>query len=332
MTPAQLVDRPSEWWGNGPSRRSRPARVSARDRGLLALLAAVVMTAAVLGGLALRTQGDSQAVDLIRPSGIPATVSTAAGQPHGPVTGSRSDRRPTSTSPTRHGRTVSLSGLRGHVVVLGFTDPHCTDVCPIVSQETVDAFHDLGRAASKVVFLSVNVNPYVTGGGRHGRLHATRHQLSSVPSWHFLTGPVPRAPGGVARLRHRGERPRPDGRRAAHRRPLLHRPHRAASGSWRRPWSTTGADGAAYLPADQLASWGQGIALVSRHLTTGLSPLSAPAPVGGVEPPRHPCRAVTAEAVEAAATDRARAGAAPSSGSFQKIPQPRPAARPSPGR
>jgi hypothetical protein len=35
------------------------------------------------------------------------------------------------------GRTMPLSGWRGKVVVLEFMDPHCTDICPLVSQEFV---------------------------------------------------------------------------------------------------------------------------------------------------------------------------------------------------
>ena len=55
---------------------------------------------------------------------------------------------------------MPLVGLRGKVVVLEFMDPHCVDICPIVSQEFVDAYHDLGPLAAKVVFVAVNVNQY----------------------------------------------------------------------------------------------------------------------------------------------------------------------------
>jgi protein SCO1 len=39
-------------------------------------------------------------------------------------------------------------------------DPHCTDICPIVSAECTDAYRDLGRQAGQVVFAAVNVNQY----------------------------------------------------------------------------------------------------------------------------------------------------------------------------
>ena len=246
-----------------PTRGARARRVSPRDRVLLALLAVVVMTAAVLGGLALRTR-NSDALALIRPSGIPATVTTAQANlmALSPV--------PTRPAPDFHftdqdGRSVTLSGLRGHVVVLSFTDPHCTDVCPIVSQETVDAYHDLAGAASKVVFLSVNVNPYVTTVANMAT-YSDAHHLSSLPSWHFLTGSVPdlqaawhaygievSAPDPTADVQHTDALYFID--------PQGHERFVAS------PMVDHRADGSSYLPADQLASWGQGIAAVSRHLT-----------------------------------------------------------------
>ena len=50
------------------------------------------------------------------------------------------------------GRVLPLSAFRGKVVVLEFMDPHCTDICPIVSAEFTNA-----------VFAAVNVNQYHHG-------------------------------------------------------------------------------------------------------------------------------------------------------------------------
>jgi cytochrome oxidase Cu insertion factor (SCO1/SenC/PrrC family) len=88
------------------------------------------------------------------------------------------------------GRTMNLADFRGKAVVLEFLDPHCTDICPIVSQEFVDAYHDLGPAAGKVVFIGINVNPYHT---RVADVHAcsTEQRLTTIPDWHYFTGPVP---------------------------------------------------------------------------------------------------------------------------------------------
>jgi hypothetical protein len=60
-----------------------------------------------------------------------------------------------------------------------------------VSAEFTDAYHDLGRQAGQVVFAAVNVNQYhhaVADVAAYSRAHL----LTSIPSWHFFTGPVPR--------------------------------------------------------------------------------------------------------------------------------------------
>ena len=47
------------------------------------------------------------------------------------------------------GRVLPLSAFHGKVVVLEFMDPHCTDICPIVSAECTDAYRDLGRRQAR---------------------------------------------------------------------------------------------------------------------------------------------------------------------------------------
>jgi protein SCO1/2 len=66
-------------------------------------------------------------------------------------------------------------------------DPRCTDICPIVSQEYVEAAHLLGRRLSQVAFVAVNVNQ------RHERVadvaaFSRRHHLDTLADWHFVTG------------------------------------------------------------------------------------------------------------------------------------------------
>jgi len=68
-------------------------------------------------------------------------------------------------------------------------DPHCTDICPIVSQEFVDAYHDLGKDSSRVVFVAVNVNQYYTGVAAMASF-SKKQRLNTIPSWHFLTSSV----------------------------------------------------------------------------------------------------------------------------------------------
>lgn len=96
-------------------------------------------------------------------------------------------RAPSFTLTDQRGRSVSLTSLRGRVVVLEPMDPKCTSLCPIVSQDFVDAAHALGGRSSRVVFLGINVNQY------HARVadvlaFSRLHLLERLRGWHFLTG------------------------------------------------------------------------------------------------------------------------------------------------
>ena len=108
------------------------------------------------------------------------------------------------------GRVLSLSAFRGKVVVLEFMDPHCTDICPIVSDEFTDAYRDLGKLAGKVVFAAVNVNQYHRAVADVAAF-SREHQLSSIPGWHFFTGSGPASgPSGATTTspcRHRTPTP-----------------------------------------------------------------------------------------------------------------------------
>jgi len=148
--------------------------------------------------------------------------------------------------------------------VLEFMDPHCTDICPIVSREFIDAYKDLGAARSRVLFLAVNVNQYhltVTDVAAFSR----EQGLTSIPAWHFLTGSFPSlraiwhnygeqvyAPGPNADIVHSSFMYfiDPQGRERYLANPMVD--HTKSGGS--------------YLPANQLTAWGQGIAMVARQL------------------------------------------------------------------
>ena len=152
------------------------------------LTVALVAAVAIPAYLILR-RDHASALTQTRVSGIPASVSTSLANLMvlSPVPGARA---PGFTLTDQNGHTMSLASLHGKAVVLQFMDPHCTDICPIVSAEFVKAYHDLGPLASKVVFAAVNVNAY------HARVQDmakyTRAQaLNTIPSWHFFTGPVP---------------------------------------------------------------------------------------------------------------------------------------------
>jgi cytochrome oxidase Cu insertion factor (SCO1/SenC/PrrC family) len=205
-----------------------------------------------------------QQTQLIRVTGIPSTVSTPLANlmALSPVPAKPA---PNFTLTDQSGRPLSFASFRGRTVVLEFMDPHCVDICPIVSQEFVDAYHDLGSGASKVAFLAVNVNVDHVQVADVAAF-SQEHGLATIPSWHFFTGPASdlqtvwsnygvevQNSGPTADVVHSsfvffiG----PDG----HERYLAN------------PTDEHTSTGAAYLPAGQLASWGQGIAQVARSLS-----------------------------------------------------------------
>ncbi|MHB8296894.1 MAG: SCO family protein [Acidimicrobiales bacterium] len=89
----------------------------------------------------------------------------------------------------QHGKPVSLSAFRGKAVLVAFMDSRCTVVCPVLAQEFLLAQRDLGRTASRVAFVAVNVDPM--GETVAAVEHFTQvHGLSRMPNWYFLTGPT----------------------------------------------------------------------------------------------------------------------------------------------
>ena len=157
-TPEQVrADPPG---GDGtPRRRSSLPRLLVLASVLTVLLAAAV---AIPAYVVHQRNHTALAAQQARVSGIPASVSTSLANLMvlSPLPGIRA---PGFTLTDQNGHALSLASLRGKVVVLQFMDPHCTDICPIVSAEFVKAYHDLGPLASKVVFAAVNVNAYHAG-------------------------------------------------------------------------------------------------------------------------------------------------------------------------
>jgi cytochrome oxidase Cu insertion factor (SCO1/SenC/PrrC family) len=84
------------------------------------------------------------------------------------------------------GKSVTLSSLRGHEVVLAFIDARCKTLCPLTAQIMYEAKARLGAsAASQVTLVAVNANPAAASIAAvqswsiaHGMLH----------QWLFLTG------------------------------------------------------------------------------------------------------------------------------------------------
>jgi cytochrome oxidase Cu insertion factor (SCO1/SenC/PrrC family) len=162
------------------------------------------------------------------------------------------------------GHPTSLASFKGEVVVLTFMDSHCVDICPLVSQEFIDAYHDLGPAAGHVVLVAVNVNPHHAAISDVAEFSAA-HGLGTISSWRFVTGPVSmlqqvwsaynvdvETSGSNAQLIHSSLIYFID--------PTGRERYLAA------PTDDHTASGASFLPARQLLAWGQGIAEVARTL------------------------------------------------------------------
>ncbi len=174
------------------------------------------------------------------------------------------DRAPGFTLTDQNGHTLSLASLHGKVVVLQFMDPHCTDICPIVSAEFVKAYHDLGPLASKVVFAAVNVNAY------HARVQDmaqyTRAQaLNTIPSWHFFTGPVPALKAVWRGYNIQVYAPNPNAD-VQHTSAVYFIDPQGRERYLASPAVDHTKSGTAYLPASQQIAWGHGIALIARQL------------------------------------------------------------------
>jgi cytochrome oxidase Cu insertion factor (SCO1/SenC/PrrC family) len=171
----------------------KPLQHARPERRILAVAVIAVLAAGSFGYAATRYRGD-RPTSTMRPTGIPAAVSTPLANlmALSPIPGRSA---PDFTLTDQNGKEVSMASFRGRAVVLEFTDPHCTDVCPIVSEELVDAYRDLGRSGANAVFISVNVN---VRSVEAMMTYTKAHQLDTVPTWHFVTGSV----GDLKRVWH----------------------------------------------------------------------------------------------------------------------------------
>ncbi len=250
--------------GLTPDRRLSTMRAIRRAWLVTAACAVTVLLIAGLVTVAVAARRhDAAASAPQRPSGIPASVSLPAINLMGlsPVLAKAA---PGFRLTDQNGRTLALSSLRGKVVVLNFMDPHCTDICPLVSQEFVDAQHDLGKAAGQVVFAAVNVNQFFNRVADVAAF-SSEHQLSSIPSWHFFTGPVDSLQAIWRGYNVAVEAPNPNA-------DIVHTSVMYFIGPDGReryiavPMDDHTTSGAAYLPAGQLTAWGRGIAQVAGSL------------------------------------------------------------------
>jgi len=230
------------------------------------VLAAALVAGVVFAVFAVRHHdAGSSVVVNDRPSGIPANVPTTLANLMS-LSPTPNRTAPDFTLVDQQGKTVSLSSFRGRPVVLTFMDPRCVTLCPIVAQEFVDAEHELARSHSDAVFVAVNVNRHALSVGAVKEF-TDEHQLSTMPTWHFETG-------SLATLRHIwSEYDIEVYTRIVHGQwTVVHSSFVyfiAPNGKERylaSPFDDRTKSGTAYLPANQLDSWAQGITRIVRDL------------------------------------------------------------------
>ncbi len=86
-----------------------------------------------------------------------------------------------------NGQPATLAQFRGKVVIWSLNDDQCTNMCALYAQDIVAAEHDLGAAASHVVFMAVNANVYHTAPATL-ETWSVAHGLAQFSNWVYVTG------------------------------------------------------------------------------------------------------------------------------------------------
>lgn len=86
------------------------------------------------------------------------------------------------------GATVSLSALRGRVVVLTFANAACNDICPVLAKEISTAAAMMGTTTTPVTFVTVNTDPLALTRADATMLDTA--SLDQLPNYRFLTGSI----------------------------------------------------------------------------------------------------------------------------------------------
>jgi cytochrome oxidase Cu insertion factor (SCO1/SenC/PrrC family) len=242
-----------------PGARTRRSTIMLAAVALVSGLVFATVFAFAVTRLSARNSSLNSTVPM-RPTGIPASVSNklAALMQLSPVPVAAA---PGFTLRDQSGRPISLGSFRGHAVVLTFMDSHCTDICPLVSREFIDANADLGSARN-VVFIAVNVNPY------HHAIadvasYSSAQRLDSIRSWHFVTGSVRSLRTVWANYQVQVQAPSRNAD-VIHTSLIYFIDPQGKERYVAAPTVDHTAKGASFLPPGQLASWGRGIALVTR--------------------------------------------------------------------
>ena len=93
---------------------------------------------------------------------------------------------PNFTLTDQDGKPVTLSSLRGQVVLLTFLDPVCVSDCPLIAQEFRQAGELLGPGDPHVKLISIDVNPLYSQID-YVRAFDRQENLDGIADWKYLT-------------------------------------------------------------------------------------------------------------------------------------------------
>jgi protein SCO1/2 len=129
--------------------------------------------------------------------GCGGASTTGSPTPAQPATATQFDGAPIPPTPAppftltdQNGRRVSLTALRGHVVMLSFLYTHCGATCDVIAQQIRGSLDEL---TSPVPVLIVTAQP---AGDTPASIRAFLARASLTGRVHYLTGP----PAELARL------------------------------------------------------------------------------------------------------------------------------------
>lgn len=101
--------------------------------------------------------------------------------------GTTSTKAPGYALTDQRGRPITPSTFHGRSVVLTFNDDECQDLCTLLAQDVALADRDLGPAASRIAFVSINANPYHPAVADVASW-TDSHGVGGDANWYFGTG------------------------------------------------------------------------------------------------------------------------------------------------
>lgn len=154
----------------------------------LAPIAAVIVGCGVVGIVATRQHppANTSSPIYVKPLAANEVGPNSMVDPGTPLYGHTA---PAFTLTNQFGKQVSLSQFRGKTVVLSFDDAVCTTICPLTTEDMMNAVKTLGpKAAKDIQLLGIDANPQaisVNDVMKYSKDHGMMH------SWDFLTGTLP---------------------------------------------------------------------------------------------------------------------------------------------